>query len=106
MEKIRLQKYMADAGIMSRRAAEEEIRQGKISVNGHPATIGMSVDPKHDVIVYRGKRIVYARKEHTYIVINKPRGYLSTTTDDRGRKCVTDLISGVDARIYPVGRRI
>ena len=104
MEKIRLQKFMADAGIMSRRCAEEEIRQGKISVNGHPATIGMSIDPKGDVVVYRGKRIVYARKEHTYIVINKPRGYLSSTTDDRGRKCVTDLISGVNARIYPVGR--
>ena len=65
MEKIRLQKFMADAGVMSRRAAEEEIRQGKISVNGHPATIGMSINPKADVVVYRGKRIAYARKEHT-----------------------------------------
>ena len=104
MEKIRLQKFIADAGIMSRRAAEEEIRLGKISVNGHPATIGMSVDPKADIVVYRGKRIEYARREHTYIVINKPRGYLSSTSDDRGRKCVTDLLVGVNARVYPVGR--
>lgn len=104
MEKIRLQKFIANAGIMSRRAAEEEIRLGKISVNGHPATIGMSVDPKADIVVYRGKRIEYARREHTYIVINKPRGYLSSTSDDRGRKCVTDLLIGVNARVYPVGR--
>ena len=104
MEKIRLQKFIADAGIMSRRAAEEEIRLGKISVNGHPATIGMSVDPKADVVVYRGKRVEFSRREHTYIVINKPRGYLSSTTDDRGRKCVTDLLVGVNARVYPVGR--
>lgn len=104
MEKIRLQKFIADAGIMSRRAAEEEIRLGKISVNGHPATIGMSVNPKADIVVYRGKRIELTRREHTYIVINKPRGYLSSTTDDRGRKCVTDLLVGVDARVYPVGR--
>ena len=104
MEKIRLQKFIADAGIMSRRAAEEEIRLGKISVNGHPATIGMSFDPKSDVVVYRGKRVEFSRREHTYIVINKPRGYLSSTTDDRGRKCVTDLLVGVNARVYPVGR--
>ena len=104
MEKIRLQKFIADAGIMSRRAAEEEIRLGKVSVNGHPATIGMSVDPKADTVVYRGKKIEYSRREHTYIVINKPRGYLSSTTDDRGRKCVTDLLVGVNARVYPVGR--
>ena len=104
MEKIRLQKFIADAGIMSRRAAEEEIRLGKISVNGHPAAIGTCIDPKADIVVYRGKRIQYSRREHTYIVINKPRGYLSSTTDDRGRKCVTDLLNGVEARVYPVGR--
>lgn len=104
MEKIRLQKYMADAGIMSRRAAEQEIINGNVSVNGHVAELGAKIDPRNDIISYRGKRIRYEKKEYTYIMINKPRGYLSTTTDDRGRKCVTDLLDGVSARVYPVGR--
>ena len=104
MEKIRLQKYMADAGIMSRRAAEEEIRNGNVSVNGHVAELGTKIDPRNDVVAYRGKRIRYEKKEYTYIMMNKPRGYLCSTTDDRGRKCVTDLLDGVDARVYPVGR--
>lgn len=104
MEKIRLQKYMADAGIMSRRAAEEEIKNGNVSVNGHVAELGAKIDPRNDVVAYRGKRIRYEKKEYTYIMMNKPRGYLCSTTDDRGRKCVTDLLDGVDARVYPVGR--
>ncbi len=104
MEKIRLQKFMADAGLMSRRAAEAEIEDGKVSVNGHLAFLGMKIDPREDVVIYKGKRIRFEKREHTYIMINKPRGYLCSTEDDRGRKCVTDLISGVDARIYPVGR--
>jgi len=104
MEKIRLQKYMADAGIMSRRAAEEEIKNGNVSVNGHVAELGVKIDPRNDVIAYRGKRIRYQKKEYTYIMMNKPRGYLCSTTDDRGRKCVTDLLDGVESRVYPVGR--
>ena len=104
MEKIRLQKVIADAGIMSRRAAEEEIKNGNVSVNGHVAELGAKIDPRNDVIAYRGKRIRYEKKEYTYIMMNKPRGYLCSTTDDRGRKCVTDLLDGVDARVYPVGR--
>ena len=104
MEKIRLQKYMADAGIMSRRAAEEEIKNGNVSINGHVAELGAKIDPRNDVISYRGKRIKYEKKQYTYIMMNKPRGYLCSTTDDRGRKCVTDLLDGVDARVYPVGR--
>ncbi len=104
MEKIRLQKYIADAGIMSRRAAEEEIKNGNVSVNGHVAELGTKIDPRNDVISYRGKRIKYEKKEYTYIMMNKPRGYLCSTSDDRGRKCVTDLLDGIDARVYPVGR--
>ena len=95
---------MADAGIMSRRAAEEEIKNGNVSINGHVAELGQKVDPRNDIISYRGKRIRYEKKEYTYIMMNKPRGYLCSTTDDRGRKCVTDLLDGVDARVYPVGR--
>lgn len=104
MKPIRLQKFMADAGLMSRRAAEEEIRLGRVSVNGHPAEIGMVIDPAHDLVTYRGRRIAFVRREHVYIMMNKPRGYLCATEDDRGRKCVTDLLDGVDARVYPVGR--
>ena len=104
MEKVRLQKFIADMGIMSRRAAEAEIENGSFAVNGHMATIGMKVDPREDNITYKGRKIKYEKKEYTYIMINKPRGYLSSTSDDRGRKCVTELVSDVDARLYPVGR--
>lgn len=104
MEKIRLQKFISDSGLMSRRAAEEEIKNGNMSVNGHIATPGTKIDPKEDVVTYKGRRIRYEKRNYTYIMINKPRGYLSSTTDDRGRKCVTSLIEGVNARIYPIGR--
>lgn len=104
MEKVRLQKFIADSGLMSRRAAEAEIERGNFSVNGHLASIGMKIDPASDVVAYKGKRIRYEKKKYTYIMINKPRGYLSSTADDHGRKCVTDLLEGVAARVYPVGR--
>ena len=89
---------------MSRRAAEVEIEKGNVSVNGHVATLGTKIDPRQDVVSIKGKRIEYKKREYTYIMMNKPRGYLSSTTDDRGRKCVTDLLEGVSARVYPVGR--
>ncbi len=101
---IRLQKFLADAGLMSRRAAEEQIELGNVSVNGHVAELGTKINTSSDVVTYRGKRIRYEKKEYTYIMMNKPRGYLCSTSDDRGRKCVTDLLSGIDARVYPVGR--
>lgn len=104
MEKIRLQKFIADAGITSRRKAEEEIEMGNVSVNGHVALLGMKIDPKADVVTVRGKRVFFEKRKFTYIMLNKPRGYLSSTSDDRGRKCVTDLLDGVSARVYPVGR--
>ena len=103
MEKIRLQKFISRLGVMSRRAAEEEIKSGSVSVNGHVAETGTKIDPAIDIVTVRGKRIRYERREYTYIMLNKPRGYLSSTSDDRGRKCVTDLID-TDKRIYPVGR--
>ena len=101
---VRLQKFIADSGLMSRRSAEEEIKCGNIAVNGHVADLGMKINPKDDVVTYKGKRIRYVKREYTYIMLNKPRGYLSSTSDDRGRKCVTDLLEGVEARVYPVGR--
>ena len=104
MKKIRLQKFLADAGLMSRRAAEEEIARGRVSVNGHPAEIGTQIDPAADLVTYKGKRVIFEKKEHVYIMMNKPRGYLCSTEDDRGRTGVTDLLDGVKGRIYPVGR--
>ena len=101
---LRLQKFIADSGLMSRRAAEKEIELGNVSVNGHVAEIGMKIDTKHDTVTYRGKKISYEKREYVYIMMNKPRGYLSSTSDDRGRKCVTELLDGVKERVYPVGR--
>ena len=101
---VRLQKFIADSGLMSRRAAEEAIKLGKVSVNGHLAELGMKIDPHKDVVLVDGKRIVYERRDYIYIMMNKPRGYLCSTSDDRGRKCVTDLLTNLDARVYPVGR--
>ncbi len=96
---------MADAGLMSRRAAEEEIKNGFVTVNGRTASIGDKADPACDTVAYKGREVTLKKKnDHVYIMLNKPRGYLCSTTDDRGRKCVTELIEGVNARIYPVGR--
>ncbi len=104
MQNVRLQKFLSDAGLMSRRSAEEEIKRGNVAVNGHLAVLGQKIDTKNDLVTYRGKRVVPEKREYTYIMLNKPRGYLSSTSDDRGRKCVTDLLDGVSARVYPVGR--
>lgn len=101
--KIRLQKFLSEAGIASRRKAEEMIRSGLVKVNGKIANIGDSVDPKTDSVSVGGKKVI---KENSlrYILLNKPRGYVTTTDDDLGRKCVLELVSGVKERIYPVGR--
>lgn len=101
--KIRLQKFLSEAGIASRRKAEEMIRSGLVKVNGKIANIGDSVDPKTDSVSVGGKKV---KKENSlrYILLNKPRGYVTTTDDDLGRKCVLELVGGVKERIYPVGR--
>ena len=104
MEKIRLQKFFTECGIMSRRSAEAEIEAGKVTVNGIIASIGEKIDPAKDVVVYKGKILEYPIKEHIYVMLHKPRGYLTSMRDDRGRKCVSELVSDVGARIYPIGR--
>ncbi len=102
-EKIRLQKFLAEAGVASRRKSEELIAEGVVRVNNRTAHIGDSVDPKRDTVTVRGRKV--ARTSNTYyILLNKPRGYVTTTDDDLGRKCVTELITDVKERIYPVGR--
>ncbi len=104
MEKIRLQKFFTECGIMSRRAAEAEIEAGKVTVNNRVAKLGDKVDPAADVVMYKGKILEYPQNEHIYIMLHKPRGYLTSMTDDRGRKCVSELVSDVGARVYPIGR--
>ncbi len=104
MEEIRLQKFISDSGLMSRRAAEAEILAGRVKVNGKKAIQGQKIDPEKDVVEVGGKTVRRRKKAYTYIMLNKPRGYLSTVTDDRGRKCVTELTSTLNARLYPVGR--
>lgn len=102
---MRLQKFFSDCGILSRRAAEAEITEGKVKVNGAVAQIGDSVDPEVDIVEYKGKRILprTSAKRH-YIMLNKPRGYVTTMQDEKGRPTVADLTSGVGVRVYPVGR--
>lgn len=102
-EKIRLQKYIADCGITSRRKAEELISTRHVKVNGRTSSIGDKVDPRRDLVTVSGKAI-RPTAEKVYIVINKPRGYLTSVTDDRDRKCVTELTKDIKERIYPVGR--
>lgn len=101
--KIRLQKYLSEAGVASRRKAEEMIRSGAVKVNGAVAQIGDSVDPKKDTVLVKGKKVI-KQGEKRYILLNKPRGYVTTTDDDLGRKCVLELVKDVKERIYPVGR--
>ncbi len=101
--KIRLQKYLAQAGVASRRKSEELIEMGVVRVNNRTAKIGDSIDPKKDTVTVRGKRVQLSGNKY-YLLVNKPRGYVTTTDDDLGRKDVTELVSDIKARIYPVGR--
>ncbi len=101
---IRLQKYMADSGLMSRRAAEEEILRGAVKVNGITAEIGQKIDPATDTVEYRGKVIKSGFKKYIYVMLNKPKGYVTTASDERGRPTVVELCRDIEARIYPVGR--
>lgn len=103
MAEVRLQKFLAESGVASRRKSEELIEQGKVKVNGRVATIGDKIDPKKDSVTVSGKKIVKT-KTFTYIVLHKPRGFITTMNDEMDRKCVAELIKDVPGRVYPVGR--
>ena len=102
-EPIRLQKLISQCGIASRRKAEELILRGEVKVNGSVAKLGDKVLP-NDKIYVRGKRIAVPKSPHRYIMLNKPRGFITTMNDERGRKCVAELVQDVGERVYPVGR--
>lgn len=99
---MRLQKYLAACGIASRRDAEDLIQAGRVQVNGHDAVLGDTTDPTSDVVTFEGKPV---REESlVYILLNKPRGVVTSVGDTHGRKTVMDCIEGVRARVFPVGR--
>ena len=99
----RLQKLLSAAGVCSRRAAEDYITAGRVTVNGETAGLGQRADPERDDIRLDGKPI--ARSEaFVYLLLNKPRGYVTTLSDEKGRRTVADLVKDCGRRVYPVGR--
>jgi len=102
--KIRIQKMIADSGFCSRRKAEQLISQGRLKLGGHPVKLGDKCGYK-DIITVDGERINIPRKKSfRYIMMNKPRGYVTTVSDELDRRCVMDLLEDVEERVYPVGR--
>ncbi|QUI23089.1 rRNA pseudouridine synthase [Vallitalea pronyensis] len=100
---IRLQKYLADAGIASRRKSEILIQEGMVTVNGRTVkALGTKINPQKDIIKYEGK-VIKQNTRHVYFMLNKPTGYITTVSDEKGRKTVMDLID-YPTRLYPIGR--
>ena len=99
----RLQKLLSERGVASRRKAEEMINAGRVCVNGQTAMLGQSADPETDVIHVDGRPLPLPT-DHVYILLNKPRGYVTTLSDERGRKTVAELVADCGTRVYPVGR--
>ncbi|MEG1366322.1 MAG: pseudouridine synthase [Oscillospiraceae bacterium] len=105
MQDVRIQKVLSEQGVCSRRAAEQIIREGRVKLNGHPVSVGDKMDTNKDLLTVDGKKIIIPRgRTFYYIMLNKPRGYITTTSDERGRKTVMDLMADVPDRVFPVGR--
>ncbi len=103
MKEVRLQKFLAGAGIASRRKCEELIEQGKVKVNGKIAELGTKINPEKDIVECNGKIVKQEQKQYKYILLNKPIGYVTTASDQFDRPTVLDLVK-VKERIVPVGR--
>ena len=101
--KERLQKILSSRGVCSRRKAEELIQAGKVSVNGAAASLGDAADPEVDQILVEGKPLP-AREEYVYILLHKPRGFVTTLSDEKGRPNAAQLVADCGVRVYPVGR--
>lgn len=101
--KERIQKIIAESGLCSRRKAEELIKQGRVTRNGRDVSIGDKADAKNDRIAVDGQAIT-EKDTFRYLMLYKPRGYITTLSDEKGRKCVADLIKDIPQRVYPVGR--
>ena len=102
---MRIHKLLSDQGVASRRGAERLIEEGRVTVNGRPAVIGQDVNPARDIVHIDGERVAFVKKAaRYYILLNKPRGYVTTLSDELGRRCVAELLSDLPARVYPIGR--
>lgn len=102
---IRIQKVLSEQGIASRRKVEEWITQGKIKVNGRPAVLGQKINPNRDIVAIDGERVYFQKSSQKYyIMLHKPCGYVTTMSDELGRKCVAELVEDVPERVYPIGR--
>ena len=105
MEEVRLQKFLASSGVASRRKSEELILEGKVKVNGVIVTeLGTKVVPGKDKVTLDGKDIELKEEKKVYILLNKPVGYVTTASDERGRPTVMELLDGVKEKVVPVGR--
>ena len=105
MEPVRISKYFTDCGVMSRRAADAAVERGEVKVNGITAELGQKVTPGVDTVIWKGKKIVLpATPAKLTVMLNKPRGYLTTLSDDKGRHTVAELVADAGVRLYPVGR--
>ena len=100
----RLQKLISACGMASRRTAESWIEAGRVTVNGVVAGLGIKADPDRDEILVDGKPLRREAQQRTYLMLNKPRGYVTTLSDEKGRKTVADLVASCGARVWPVGR--
>ena len=101
--KERLQKILSARGVASRRKAEEWIVAGRVQINGQTAMLGDSADPDTDEILLDGRPLP-SQQEYVYIMLNKPRGYVTTLSDEKGRQNVAQLVEDCGVRVYPVGR--
>ena len=99
----RIQKIIAACGVTSRRNAENFIKAGRVTCNGQVCSLGQSADPEKDFILLDGKPLP-SQKKHLYLMLNKPRGYVTTLSDEKGRPNAAQLVAGCGARVYPVGR--
>ena len=105
MEPIRISKYFTDCGVLSRRAADAAIEAGEVKVNGIPAVTGQKITPGVDEVIWRGRKVTMpATAQKITVMLNKPRGYVTTMSDEKGRHTVAELVSGAGVRLYPIGR--
>ena len=100
---MRINKFLAEAGVCSRRAADKLVEEGRVKVNGKIAVLGQEIDPDGDDVSFDGKKLK-KRKQFLYYIMNKPKGYVTTVKDDKGRKTVMDLLPPLTDRVFPVGR--
>ncbi|MCL2068786.1 MAG: rRNA pseudouridine synthase [Oscillospiraceae bacterium] len=104
--KARIQKVLSEHGVMSRRAAEDAVAKGRVTVNGRKCEVGQKIDTRRDIVAVDGERVEFSRGKgkKLYIMLNKPRGCVTTNSDEYGRKCVADLVQNAPAKVYPIGR--